>query len=357
MKLLVLVLVVACGGSSSVKTAMTPSATTSLIGAVAQKDVATLQKLMAEPFQYAGVWFSDPSCMQKFPTPRVIDAKNRDAFIQCLLTLPLRASNRTDPLFGVAVATYDPGLEIEISFAFMPDPVIRWIGYAGRHDLGDGLPSVVPEALVRSDTPKALDNTAALTAEVEELDPKTKAVTAWFKICIDGEGNVTGVHPREASSPRLRDTYRALIPTWKFQPFKLGGQPTPVCTLEGFMFAEPDSKAQLQPELPLPDFTNGDEGILHVEMGAAKRLSGVTAIAPYSDDKLRIGSGRIDAVIGVCTDEQGAVVKTVLLAPSGYPNWDAHLLQEARHWRYQPFVVGGKAFKVCTGIHFLYHQG
>jgi hypothetical protein len=369
MRFVVVVVVAACSGRGATfpKDTYIKRAATDFVDAIARKDVAAIRTFFRMPFLYGGMWFADPECTKQFPVPKKIDDTNSEAFARCLATLPLRQSERVDPIFGFIVATYDPGIELEVGFGFTNGLArMRFIGYAGRRDLGDGIPTVDPAVLeplrVAGDRTPALtpETTTAIEAESKEL--AVKGAYAWLKVCIDANGDVTSVHAREASSPLARDTYAAAVQSWKFQPFKLGSQLSPVCALERFVHLTAPAEPTKQPSpvmLPLPNVGGDDDGVLHVSSNAVKRISGDKLIAPADSDQIEIqmlGIDEVRAHFAVCFDEQGVVYRVVPIEPSGLASYDARLRSVIGTWRYRPLSIGGKPLKVCTGVTFIYSQ-
>jgi hypothetical protein len=41
---------------------------------------------------------------------------------------------------------------------------------------------------------------------------------------------------------------------------------------------------------------------------------------------------------------------------SPLPRYDAQIGHAILAWRYEPFVIDGKALPVCKGVHFIYTQ-
>jgi hypothetical protein len=47
----------------------------------------------------------------------------------------------------------------------------------------------------------------------------------------------------------------------------------------------------------------------------------------------------------------------VQLKSTGFPAYDAKIMSTIRgEWRYQPFLLNGKATEVCTAVTFIYSQ-
>jgi hypothetical protein len=65
---------------------------------------------------------------------------------------------------------------------------------------------------------------------------------------------------------------------------------------------------------------------------------------------------RVIASLKVCVAVDGTVSKVTLLRSSQYGAYDAKLAAEINNWKYNPFVVNGKAIPVCTAVTFIYSQ-
>ncbi len=151
---LVLVMVLACVACAptgpekpTTEEEISESIRRDFFSAFARNDVTAIRNSAREPLEYAGMWFPSAACQREVPVARRIGADKLADFAACLATLPLVPSTRDDALYGVEVATYDPGVEIEIGFDDLhPDQgaTIAWIGFAGRQGRADGIPAVTP---------------------------------------------------------------------------------------------------------------------------------------------------------------------------------------------------------------------
>jgi len=368
---MVLVMVLACVACAptgpekpTTKEGISESIRRDFFSAFARNDVTAIRNFAREPLEYAGMWFPSAACRSEFPVARHIGADKLADFAACLATLPLVPSKRGDALYGVEVATYDPGVEIEIGFDYLhldQGATIAWIGFAGRQGRTDGIPAVAPDALASRVIAGDLELTtmpetkAALDAEMATMH-QTFLYT-WFKICVDAEGSVTSVRARDTVSPLLVSTYKPIIEGWKFRPFKLGSQAVPACTLQLFVY--PRDAHPKHEELPLPDFSDAKDNILHVNHEVMTRISGVTQIQPEDRDKIVIGKSKVDAieiVVEYCIDEQGSVGKEFLVEPSGLPSYDAKVVAYVKQWKFKPFLIAGVPRRVCSGLKIHYTQ-
>ena len=79
-------------------------------------------------------------------------------------------------------------------------------------------------------TPDAADRRALSKAHVSRL-------TAAMLYCVDETGHVTtGYLARSTGLPRYDARLVAAIQHWQFEPFKVDGRPTPVCSTTVFIY-------------------------------------------------------------------------------------------------------------------------
>lgn len=89
------------------------------------------------------------------------------------------------------------------------------------------------------------------------------------------------------------------------------------------------------------------------------RISGSRYIVPDDETKTAIQRSRKRKLVGsfkLCLTEDGRISKVELLKPTGFPAYDATLMQEMWRWRYRPYEVDGKQVPVCTRVTFIYAQ-
>ena len=337
----------ACGGSQ--KAAAPPlapkereidAAVDTLIAAANRGDGVAIVKMLAPSVMYGGLWFSDRRCNASLSATGTVMPKAFDEFARCLATLRLARSTRTGAMRGVAVLTYEPGIEIEVAFDGVgANAKLRWIGYAGRRGVADNLPTVTPAAL------EARRTGGTSTAPAD-------GGTTWLKICIDENGKVASVHPRAAPSIDAHTAAVEMVKTWTFRPFTLDGQPRSVCSLIAL-----GSEDKSLP-VGVPD-AYGDAIILAPSMMERNRTAGDKNIVPGDDDKGAIrlaGSPRIVGSFVFCVDPTGQVGGITMIRSSGIPRYDMRIARALAAWRYSPFMAGGRAFPVCSVVTFIYTQ-
>jgi hypothetical protein len=193
--------------------------------------------------------------------------------------------------------------------------------------------------------PGAFDEVAAATF-----------AAAWLKVCVDSTGVVTGVHVRQATSPKAARVFAAAAQTWKFQPFMLRGQPAPVCAMMEMRYPEDPTAKQVLP-LPLPANAAAITNVPPTSLGSL--LAGSKMIAPRDSDKTRIHQLGITRVIGAvhyCVDETGHVNHVSLIRSTGIRDYDRRIVDGVRSWAYQPYLDEGKPVAVCSSVRFIYSQ-
>jgi hypothetical protein len=278
-----------------------------------------------------------------------------DDLAHCVASLDLAASSRTDALPDVVILTYAPGLELEARFVASPDgPWLNWIGYVARRDAQDALPTVSAGALealrVEGDSQAPLAGPGAF----DELGA-AKTAHAWLKVCIDSAGAITGVHVREASSPKAARVFSAAAETWKFRPFTLRGQPTPVCSMVQMRYPADATAREMLP-LPLPAvaaFTNVPSGAV------GKPLNDPPPVTPSGSEKLWMQHSGVYSLLGAvhfCIDETGRVNHVALIRSTGLPVYDRNIVGAVQQWSYAPYLDEGKPVGVCSSVAFLYRQ-
>jgi protein TonB len=90
-----------------------------------------------------------------------------------------------------------------------------------------------------------------------------------------------------------------------------------------------------------------------------KRIAGEKQIEPDDGTKMQMqrdGQNQVVASVKMCLAANGNVSSLNMLKSSGYPAYDRKISGKMRQWRYQPFIVNGKAVPVCTSVTFIYRQ-
>jgi TonB family protein len=88
------------------------------------------------------------------------------------------------------------------------------------------------------------------------------------------------------------------------------------------------------------------------------RITGDTQIHPPPAIKHRMrgdGRGAVVGVIDVCVAATGHVARTRVLRSTGYPEYDAKLLEGVRGWRYRA-TPGGTRVNICSPVTFQYRM-
>lgn len=338
---------------------ITAAAAQRFVDAINAQDLAAVQASLHAPLSYAGLLFTDAACTQQFPVAATVEADRIAAFAACLAKLPLRTSRRRDPLFGVAILEYTPGIEVAARFGFADGKAaIRWVGYAGARDGRDPLPSLTPTALAAlrtdaSDSRLSAAHTEALDAELARRNGK--ATYAWLKVCLDGTGTTTSIHPVEASSPRAAEAFVEVIRTWTFKPFLQDGQAVPACSL--VLLEHPGDTARAVELLPYP--LPAADVAPRVSADDLVLLEGERKIVPDDADKMAIQQRGNPSLVGaywLCIDEAGSVMSVNAIEPTGIPGYDAKIASTIRTWKYRPFVANEAPHKVCAAVTFIYRQ-
>ncbi len=350
-------MLVACAGAHEAPPRM-PSASDPLIAAAGSE--AELRKLMHGSVMNGGIWFEDPECVRQFPVAGKVEGERVQAFAHCLAGLKLQASKRHDTYIDGAVLTYAPGFELEALVLDAVDgPRLVWIGYSGRHDSADALPTISGETLESLRTAGIRNGPVdpAKMAGLEELKRPTKPFAyAWLKVCLDREGTVTSARPREATSLGASDAFSAAAQAWKFKPFLLDEQPLPVCAMARMVYPE-TADAGIE---TLPPPASADE-IPNVapQIVEAHRVAGEKLIAPSGSMRVEMQQAGVHRLIGsfkLCIDESGRVSSVKTLRSTGAPSYDMKLRFGIEGWRYTPFLLDGHPRPVCTAVTFIYNQ-
>lgn len=106
---------------------------------------------------------------------------------------------------------------------------VQRIGYASRRGAATITQAALEAGRIEGDPTATLpaDVAAPINASIKAAG--AEFAYAWIELCVDENGAVTAVHPREASGPRVHNAFAAVVKTWKFKPFVLGEQARPAC--------------------------------------------------------------------------------------------------------------------------------
>jgi TonB family protein len=267
----------------------------------------------------------------------------------------------------VAVLSYAPGIELDVFFvrSHSGDVVIRFIGYAARRTAKDALPMVTQAALEANridPQPIVLDDAtrAAVEAEVANHewapDYTGSRVYTWFKLCLDATGAITSLKARLTTSLSAQEAHAKAVAAWKFRPFMLGGQPSPVCSLVRIGdVGGLEDRIALPPMVP-PSYDT--ETILH-QAALGRRLAGRRLILPSDLVKQRLresGINRVDATLMFCVTESGSVDGVQVMRSTGFASYDTLLVEGVAGWRYRPLSQSGRSVRSCGFVTFVYNH-
>ena len=326
-----------------------------LIQAVGKRDPVLVQKLLRGTVELGGLWFSDPDCQTQFGAPAKVGPDQHPALAKCLAELPLLRSQRKHTLYSTSVFQYEPGIEIEVQFRLIGRPAVQRIGYAGRRGPPTITPGILEANRVDGDpigTPVG-DDATKLAEEIKATG--RDYAYAWVELCIDATGAVTGVHPREASSPRTHTAFAAALRSWKFKPIALdGATPAPACSQ--LRLVHPADATVTAEVLPVP-YPVDDS--IRVPLALLQRLEGSESIPP--DDSARVelesaGGGTVVGAFQFCVDPAGKATKVRPLESTGFASYDKKIESALGNWAFKPYIVDGKPTEACSSVVFVYQQ-
>lgn len=351
-----------CGTAGALVTACGPGLVQTERPAVAKSALenaankpADIERLLRGTVINGGMWWNHPDCFREFPVSATIRPDQFSAFARCLAGLALQPSPRLDALPDVTVFRYEPGFEIEARIVDDDGggPRLTWIGYVARRGPSDPLPTITAAAL--EGLRLAGDPNGPLDRSTPGLEPLARpSEFTWFKICLDADGVVAKLEPRQTTSPAVMRMFEAAATTWQFKPFIANGQPQPVCSMILMRYpAVPLTEPEM---LPMP---TGDNLPLLVASAAMKLVNGTKMVVPDDRDRLKVQRSSVRKLTGVfraCTDEAGKVVDLLPLRSTGLASYDQRILAAMSRYVYAPVLDRGRPIPVCTIITFIYSQ-
>jgi hypothetical protein len=197
-----------------------------LAAAIRSKNGNRVAKLLGESVQSYGIWFADAACAKRFGAPGVVTGPELGAFARCLAGLRLQATTRQPGASDNAILTYDPGIELEISHS---GGRVRWIGFQYQTAADRGRPTLTAQAFeaLRKAGKTNLDEVVGTKLEPVLERAKATSVSAWVKLCIDGEGAIDHVGVRQTDAPagqggKVSTAVEVAIERgWRFRPVTL----------------------------------------------------------------------------------------------------------------------------------------
>lgn len=373
--------------------ALATAAATKLGTAIRARDVAQISSVLGARFTNNGMWFPDAACAKRFAPSGEVKGGDVAVFARCLAGLSLQVSTRKAAQRDEAVLTADPGVEIELAFQ---GEALRWIGLPTQGGADRALPMLTAQALealrVRGAT--VVDTKVARALDLERANQGAAMATAWLKVCLDPEGEITKLVALQASSPAAAEAFLAAAADWKFKPFVVRGQGVAACSASLLVY--PASKAPLVEQYPSSIAPAGtitrtyeyEEDDFELIGGVIGGVSGLGAppppppppppdavrnVSPTLVEKLRVAGNKvivpdaptvasmqrgtqrkIVASAKMCLDDKGNVYAVSTLASSGYPAYDRKIVSEMQQWVFNAYRQNGRAIAVCTAVTFIY---
>lgn len=295
---------------------------------------AQIRAMMYKSVDYGGLRFADAACEQEFLVARTIPDAELDAFARCLAGLHLGPDTRRSSMPDFALLTYAPGVEIEARLNTGPNGMqLVWIGYLGSADGHASLPTVSPTAL------EQLRTGGDPHPHMNDLED------SWFKLCLDRDGAITGVHPIATISDALTTTITTEVSSWTFRPFVLGGSPAPVCSWLEIAGAHAESLGSV-PIAPLDPAATSEQW--------RPRIGGNTTIAPTDEEKTLIQRAGVHSLAGTlryCVAPSGEVSKVEIYASTGLPLYDKIIVANVLAWKFEPADR-----ETCAALSMIYVQ-
>lgn len=91
----------------------------------------------------------------------------------------------------------------------------------------------------------------------------------------------------------------------------------------------------------------------------AHRIAGDPQIAPPDSVRTQMAraqKAQVRGVVQMCLGKDGRVTSARVAIPTGYPEYDARLIDRMQSWRYEPHQVNGVAVPVCSTVTFVYRM-
>ena len=91
----------------------------------------------------------------------------------------------------------------------------------------------------------------------------------------------------------------------------------------------------------------------------AHRIAGDPQIAAPDAVRTQMARTRKTQVRGdvkMCLGKDGRITSARVLRSTGYPEYDARLIDRMQSWRYEPYQVNGAAVPVCSVVTFIYRM-
>src|SRR5207244_2307496 len=248
-------------------------------------------------------------------------------------SLHMLPSVRKSPLADVVTMAYGPGIEIEARVVDEEaGPRLVWIGYESARDVPNTLPTIGADALENLRTAGERNGPIDIGAIDQlgiDLNIKDDLAFTWMKVCLDAEGKVTGIQPRETSSLTASRVFAAAAAAWQFRPFVAYGQRIPVCANVEMVY--PPQMAPKEPIIPMPSASHSDASVIVANANLVRqRIRGDELIVPADGTKSLIERAHVRSLAGafeLCLDATGHVASVQPLQSTGIPQYDQELIR------------------------------
>lgn len=318
-------------------------ARTRLIEAINKRDTRAVESLVAFPLRAEKLRFASATCRKFWGVSVLVRASDLSAFVGCLASqkvTPLTSPN--DKVNGI----FGPGFPLGI--AFNADGKVFALTSSSE-------PGSQPLRIEPSTFASHVRNFSREIAPSKEtqgvLDARgAKGVQAELSLCVDADGATVPV--ATVADPALKSFEQdvaAVARTWKIEPFLLDGKPLLACAT----YIVGSSAAALHPSVP----TTNEPLVVDSKFLGPLRIRGSALIVPDDATKAKIAETDAKRVIGsykLCLDEKGVPTTIRALKLTGYDAYDKKIKREMAKWAYKPYVVAGRAVRVCTAITFIY---
>jgi hypothetical protein len=351
----------ACGpglaSRSAVPSNVSPSRPSVRPGVAPPSDERGFRALLIDDVMNGGLWFADSACQAQFGPSGTIRPAAFDAFAHCIAGLHVRPTGRADSFDDTSVLTDDAGFEIEARVA---NGRLDFIGFSGRAPGAPDLPSITNDALesLRLEGDRNATISADDAKRIAPPGSSSPTHTEHLRLCLTETGELGSVAPATTTTVASAAAFTFIARTWKFRPFLVGGTPMPVCSIVGFQYPATSSDADRDRLPPPPELSKAG----HVVYTASPldleklRVAGTKLVVPDDEDKIHLNGKRLVGSFKLCLDEGGHYERGELLQSTGVPTYDAKIVRTMMQWRFQPYVIDGTAFPVCTAVTFIYTQ-
>jgi hypothetical protein len=345
--------------------------------ALARRDVATIQSRAIYPLQLRHLWFDTDACKKFSGDSTEVAADQIAELVGCLGDLGVQPIDNQP----FVAATYGPGALL----AVMTTPDGKELVALASIVAKDGAPIIHPDVFAQhiaqpqrevapdATTKKIIEGAPGFHAEAQVMvcsdatGIRAKSDAAAKAVIVAPKGNAVS-SPIKAPAAYGELIDKALA-AWKLAPFVAHGKPVRAC---GAVTLGYPANLLLTPELPSgnpftpstgapppPPPPPAPPNTVSPTVLEGIRISGEKNILPddaTKDEILRSKKTRVIGAFKLCVDATGKVDDVKLIKSTGYGAYDRKLEAGMWTWVYKPYLVNGKAVKVCTAVTFIYGQ-